>query len=125
GFPLVLIDRYIPDVAVDSVTMDNLGGAFQAVQHLAALGYRRIGYVGTKNVGTSSIVERMAGYRWALQELGMPYDDNLVCAELERLLAWPSKEPAKERANDQMLCEYLDRATRPQALFVCNDYVAF
>jgi LacI family transcriptional regulator/LacI family repressor for deo operon, udp, cdd, tsx, nupC, and nupG len=117
GFPLVLIDRYIPDLPVDVVSIDNVGGAFQSVQHLAVAGYRRIGYVGTKNVGTSSVVERIAGYRWALSEYGLAYEEDLVCAGLERLLAWPPREPIKERANDQMLREYFDRPTRPRAIY--------
>src|SRR5919197_1303158 len=89
GFPLVLIDRYIPDMAVDTVTMDNLGGGFLATQHLIDLGYRRVGYIGTDNIGTSSLVERMAGYRWALEQYGLPYDPDLVCTDVRRFLAWP------------------------------------
>jgi len=125
GFPLVLIDRFIPDLAVDAVTMDNVGGGFLAVQHLAELGYRRIGYVGTDNVGTSSIVERMAGYRWALGQYGLQYDADLVCTDVWRLLAWPPREPDKEQHNAQVLQAFLDRVDRPDAIFVCNDYVAF
>ena len=125
GFPLVLIDRFIPDLAVDAVTMDNVGGGFLAVQHLAELGYRRIGYVGTDNVGTSSIVERMAGYRWALGQYGLQYDADLVCTDVRRLLAWPPREPDKEQHNVQVLQAFLDRVDRPDAIFVCNDYVAF
>jgi GntR family transcriptional regulator, arabinose operon transcriptional repressor len=125
GFPLVLIDRYIPDMPVDTVTMDNLGGGFLATQHLAQLGYRRIGYVSTNNVGTSSLVERMAGYRWALGQYGLDYDPGLVCTNVIRLLAWPPREPEKERHNELVLREYLDRPDRPEAIFVCNDYVAF
>ena len=125
GFPLVLIDRFIPDVAVDTVTMDNLGGGFLATQHLAQLGYRRIGYIGTDNVGTSSIVERMAGYRWALDQHGLEYDPRLVCTDVRRLLAWPPREPEKERHNEGVLRAYLDRPDRPEAIFVCNDYAAF
>jgi GntR family transcriptional regulator, arabinose operon transcriptional repressor len=125
GFPLVLIDRYIPDMAVDTVTMDNLGGGFLAVQHLAQLGYRRICYVGTDNIGTSSIVERMAGYRWALNQYGLEYDPDLVCTDVIRLLAWPPREPDKERHNERVLRAYLERPGRPEAIFVCNDYVAF
>ena len=125
GFPLVLIDRFIPDLAVDAVTMDNVGGGFLAVQHLAELGYRRIGYVGTDNAGTSSIVERMAGYRWALGQYGLQYDADLVCTEVRRLLAWPPREPDKEQHNVQVLQAFLDRVDRPDAIFVCNDYVAF
>ena len=127
GFPLVLIDRYLPDLAVDTVCMDNLGGGFLAVQHLVERGYRRIGYIGTDNVRTSSIVERMAGYRWALDQYGLPYDSGLVCTDVRRLLGWPPREPDKEHHNQRVLRAYLGRdpAARPQAAFVCNDYVAF
>src|SRR6185369_14940598 len=125
GFPLVLIDRYLPDLGVDAVTMDNVSGGFQAVQHLAQLGYRRIGYVGTDNLGTSSIVERMAGYRWALEQYGLPFEPDLVCTTVQRLQGWPPREPEKERHNERVLSAYLDRPDRPEAIFVCNDYVAF
>jgi DNA-binding LacI/PurR family transcriptional regulator len=125
GFPIVLIDRYLPDLAVDAVTMDNVGGGFLAVQHLAQLGYRRIGYIGTDNVATSSIVERMCGYRWALQQYGLDYQPDLVCVDVIRLLAWPPREPDKERHNERVLRAYLERPDRPEAAFVCNDYVAF
>jgi DNA-binding LacI/PurR family transcriptional regulator len=125
GFPLVLIDRYIPGLAVDSVTMDNIGGGFLAVQHLVEQGYRRIGYIGTTNTGTSSIVERMAGYSWALDQYGLPHDASLVCTDLRRLLAWPPREPEKEQHNLAVLRAFLGRRQRPEAVFVCNDYVAF
>jgi DNA-binding LacI/PurR family transcriptional regulator len=125
SFPLVLIDRYIPDLAVDSVAMDNLGGGFLATQHLVQQGYARIGYIGTDNLGTSSIVERMAGYRWALAQYGLPYTTDLVCVDIRRLLSWPPREPDKEGHNARVLQEFLGRADRPDAVFVCNDYVAF
>ena len=125
GFPVVLIDRHIPDLPVDAVTMDNLGGGFLATQHLVERGYRRIGYIGTDNINTSSIVERMAGYRWALTQHGMDYDPSLVCTDLRRLLAWPPREAEKEQHNERILRHFLRRSDRPEAIFVCNDYVAF
>jgi DNA-binding LacI/PurR family transcriptional regulator len=125
GFPVVLIDRYFPDLAVDVVTMDNISGGFVAVQHLVQRGYRRIGYIGTNNLDTSSIFERMAGYRWALREFGLELDPELVCTSVRRLLAWPPREPEKERHNEQVLRAFLETPDRPDAVFVCNDYVAF
>jgi DNA-binding LacI/PurR family transcriptional regulator len=125
GFPLVLIDRYIPGLAVDSVTMDNIGGGYLAVQHLVEQGYRRIGYIGTTNTGTSSIVERMAGYHWALGQYGLQLDCGMVCTAVRRLLAWPPREPDKEQHNAAVLRAFLGRPQRPEAVFVCNDYVAF
>ena len=125
GLPIVLIDRYLPDLGIDSVTMDNTGGGFLATQHLAQQGYRRIGYIGTDNVGTSSIVERMAGYRWAMHQYGLPHSAVLVCTDIQRLLAWPPQEPDKQRHNEEVLRGFLGRTERPEAAFVCNDYVAF
>lgn len=125
GFPLVLIDRFIPDLPIDSVTTDNVGGGFLAVQHLVQQGHRRIGYIGTDNIGTSSIVERMAGYRWALSQYGLEYNADLVCTRLRRLLSWPPDEPEKQRHNEAVLSSYLSRQDRPTAAFICNDSVAF
>jgi GntR family transcriptional regulator, arabinose operon transcriptional repressor len=128
GLPVVLIDRYVPDLAVDAVTMDNPSGAFLAVQHLVSLGRRRIGYIGTDNLGTSSIVERLAGYRWAMQAHGRQVDeDGLVCSALRRCLSWPLREadlPAA-RHNQEVLRRYLAGRRRPDAVYVCNDYLAF
>jgi DNA-binding LacI/PurR family transcriptional regulator len=125
GFPVVLIDRHIPGLAVDVVTIDNLVGGFLATKHLAERGYRRIGYIGTDNIDTSSIVERMAGYRWALSHCGLDWIDDAVCTDLRRLAAWPPREPDKQEHNARVLRAYLQRPDRPEAVFVCNDHVAF
>jgi LacI family transcriptional regulator len=124
GLPLVLIDRYFPGLRVDSVTMDNIGGGFLAVQHLVDRGYRRIGYVGTDNLRTSSIVERLAGYRWALDSCELQPDPDHVCTAL-RATPWPYLDADVERRNQSVLKVFLDRPGRPEAVFACNDYVAF
>ncbi len=124
GFPLVLIDRYFPGLAVDTVTMDNIGGGFIATQHLVDHGYRRIGYVGTNNLRTSSIVERLAGYRWALDACELQVESDQICTLLRPTL-WPVPDTELERHNQSALRAYLDRPERPDATFACNDYVAF
>lgn len=127
GLPVVLVDRFVPDLDVDAVAMDNLAGAFLAVAHLVELGYRRIGYVGTDNLGTSSIVERMAGYRWAVHAHGLAPDENLVCSSLRRLLSWPIQQADRAGAqhNQEVLRRYLGHRARPEAVYVSNDYVAY
>ncbi len=45
GRPLVLVDRTIRGLRVDSVTVTNLAGAKTAVNHLLGLGYSSIGVV--------------------------------------------------------------------------------
>jgi DNA-binding LacI/PurR family transcriptional regulator len=127
GLPVVLVDRFVPDLDVDAVSVDNLGGAYAAVQHLIEQGYRRIGYIGTQNVGTSSIVERMAGYHWAMRTHGLPVAEPLVCASLHRLQGRrvTADEQALGQHNQEVLRRYLGGAHPPEAVFVCNDYVAF
>ena len=48
----------------DVVTVDEEGGAYEAVTHLLRLGYARIGMLNGPNVSTSR--RRLAGYRQAL-----------------------------------------------------------
>ena len=127
GLPVVLVDRFVPDLAVDAVSVDNLGGAYAAIQHLIEQGYRRIGYIGTQNLETSSIVERMAGYHWAMRTHRLPVTETLVCASLHRLQGRRPNddEHALGQHNQEVLRRYLGGAHPPEAVFVCNDYVAF
>ncbi|WP_410813378.1 substrate-binding domain-containing protein [Micromonospora sp. 067-2] len=79
--PMVFIDRTPAGVLTDSVILDNVGGAHQAVSHLVSCGHRRIGYIGgDPAVGTGA--GRRAGYRRALQDAGLPYDPALVSLDV-------------------------------------------
>ena len=44
-FPLVMVDRYLPDVSADSVIVDNRPAAFALTDHLIQLGHRRIAVI--------------------------------------------------------------------------------
>jgi len=46
GKPVILMDRYFPDLDVSSVTVDNYHGARMGVQLLIDKGYKKIGFVG-------------------------------------------------------------------------------
>jgi LacI family transcriptional regulator len=75
--PLVLVDRLVPGLETDAVLSANLEGARAAANHLLALGHRRIAYATDKPDKTSS-EERLAGFRAAIGEAGIPADPNLV-----------------------------------------------
>jgi LacI family transcriptional regulator len=75
--PVVFIDRAIPGVPVDTVTVDNLRASQAAVEYLLRLGHRRIGIVtGLPHLSTSA--ERLKGYRRALRKGGIALDPELV-----------------------------------------------
>ncbi len=77
SFPIVLFDRVIGDLPIDTVSADNEGGAFQAVDHLIRLGHRRIGIVAGIS-GHSTSEARLAGYRRALRGHGLAEVPSLI-----------------------------------------------
>jgi DNA-binding LacI/PurR family transcriptional regulator len=80
GMPFVLIDRYFPDLDSDYVVSDNVGGGYRATEHLIILGHTRIAFVYSSygNLSTTSVRDRLEGYRRALREYGLPYDESLL-----------------------------------------------
>ena len=77
--PLVLLGERIFNGPTDHVTMRNTEGARAATEHLLGLGRRRIAVIGARrSESISSAGLRLAGYRDALAEAGVDYDDALV-----------------------------------------------
>jgi LacI family transcriptional regulator len=75
--PLVLINRRMDSSTLPSVTGDEATGVHLAMRHLAALGHRHIGHLaGPQRTSTAQI--RLRAYRQALQDLGLPYNEDLV-----------------------------------------------
>jgi LacI family transcriptional regulator len=77
GFPLVLIDRALPDVDCDLIVSDSAVGARRLVEHLIAIGHRHIAHI-TDVDDTSTGRERLRGYREALEHAGIMYQEELV-----------------------------------------------
>jgi len=77
GLPVVQVMRRLPGLKASLVAPQNKEGARKATVHLIANGHKRIAFVG----GMSSLLvrdERLAGYRVALEEAGIPLDLSLV-----------------------------------------------
>jgi LacI family transcriptional regulator len=81
GIPVVLVDRVILDLSIDTVRVDNLRGAQEAITHLIRLGHRNIGYIDRK-IDHSHSLEQKMGYKKALEEHGLTFDlANIVRAD--------------------------------------------
>jgi DNA-binding LacI/PurR family transcriptional regulator len=77
GFPMVMVDRKPKNLKIDSVSLNNQKGSYDAVKKLIDNGHRRIGFVaGIK--GLSNTEERLTGYYQALDEAKIETDDDLV-----------------------------------------------
>ncbi len=108
--PVVLVDNHIDNV--DSVIIDNEGGAYAATKHLIELGHRRIAFL-CEWLGDLSFAERFQGYKKALAEHGIPFDENLVAEGAPR-----------QRGTGYVAAQRLLEKTIPTAIFAANDQVA-
>ena len=110
--PTVLVATAVSDSQVLSVGIDDHGAAHMMTRHIISLGHRRIGFI-TGSPSLSASAKRLDGYRDALAEGKIPFEDELVA---EGLFTYRSGLDAAE--------QLLDLAARPTAIFACNDDMA-
>lgn len=77
SLPVVLIMRTTPELNFDAVLADDRAGAYEAVSHLAGLGYKTIAMVGGP-LSVSNGMDRRDGYLGALQAHHLPINDKLM-----------------------------------------------
>lgn len=110
GKPIVVVGHPVDDSGLVRVDVENRAGSAAAVHHLAALGRRRIGFVGPPGSFVYG-AERWAGYRAALAEAGLAEDASLVQFDLPN-------EFGGRRAGHAVL------RGRPDAVYVATDLMA-
>jgi LacI family transcriptional regulator len=111
GTPLVFLDRPPGGLDTDTVLLDNRGGARAGVEHLLARGHERVAFVGDRPA-VHTARERLAGYRRALADAGVPERTELV-------RAGSHDAASAERTVRELL--RLPLARRPTALFCANN----
>ena len=77
GLPLVQFDRVFPDIPGAKIVGANCEGAFTATRHLIEQGYKRIGTI-AGFMTSQAYIERLAGYRLALESAGIAFDPSIV-----------------------------------------------
>jgi LacI family transcriptional regulator len=110
--PVVVVDRDIPDVAVDSVMTANERGGWLATRHLIELGHRRIGCIAGPSDVTPS-AERGTGYRQALREAVLSVEEELIM-----------RGDFQYESGYQAARQLLSMDDPPTAIFACNDLMA-
>lgn len=134
GVATVFVDRPAGEIEADVVLSDSFGGARDAVAHLIAHGHRRIGFIGDQpRIHTA--VERLRGYRAAMDEAGLPVDESWVAlgstapervrSAAEAMLAGPAPVTALFSGNNRVtvtVVRVLAERTDPVALVGFDDF---
>lgn len=112
GIPVVVLDRRVREVYVDTVRCDSEQGAYELIQHLLGLGHRNIAVLGGPQT-VSTAIDRVAGYYRALADGGLDANAALV------YYAHFTQE-----SGYQMTQQVLASQPRPTALFATNNFIA-
>jgi DNA-binding LacI/PurR family transcriptional regulator len=116
-----MVDRYYPQIDTDRVVFDDEIAGYELTSRLLQRGRRRIAVISYFEVEATSVNHRLSGYRRALQEAGLPYDEDLVWLDVYQSFHRPdellSDVSARERLHKRLV------QLEPDALLTLNDDV--
>lgn len=110
--PSVLLDCFIDDYSLPSVVPDEVTGGYQATNHLIEKGHKRIGFINYEDPIPATF-GRLEGYKQALSNANIPYDENLVFIGGDGSIGGYDGTMALMKISDP-----------PTALFCFNDHTA-
>ncbi|MBC8134328.1 MAG: LacI family DNA-binding transcriptional regulator [Fibrella sp.] len=112
--PFVALHSNIALPVAASLEIDDEQGGYLATKHVIDLGHRRIAhFAGPQHF--SGAIRRREGYRRALEEAGIAYDDSLVT----------TGEFGASSGEERMELLLNSEAPLPTAVFCANDAIAF
>lgn len=124
--PVVLINRYIPELADNCIRLNNELGGYLATRQLLQLGHRALAYI-SGPMWKSDAKERFAGHQRALAEFNLKMDQRLFAEGdfrdsggarcMQQLLASGQTFSAVVCANDEMAAGAMEVA-REQGLAI-------
>lgn len=112
GVPVIFFDRVGSDRDHTVVVIDNYKCGYQATRHLIDQGCKKIVHV-TSNLTRNVYTDRLRGYRSALADHNIPFDDSLVIIG-----------DLSENAGIACAHRMLAMDPRPDGAFITNDFVA-
>ncbi len=112
--PIVLLNSHSQQSGpyTFSISVDNQHGGYLATDHLVELGHGRIGYV-TGPADHSDDADRLTGYRLALEQAGIAFEQSLVVPGTGRT-----------DGGECALTQFLALDAPPTAVFCYNDMTA-
>ncbi|MDD4939519.1 MAG: LacI family DNA-binding transcriptional regulator [Candidatus Omnitrophica bacterium] len=112
GIPSIVINNYVEDLEVSCISIDNIGGAYEAVNYLIGLGHKKIAHI-TGDLITQAAAWRFEGYKKALKK------NNIELRQEYIFKTDYSRGQARQAAE-----KLINMPDRPTAVFVASDSMA-
>ena len=109
---MVLINRYIPEIASRCIALDNYKGSYLATEHLIRQGHQHIGYICSSH-DIDDAHDRKTGYLQALEDNGISVKEEYI----------EYGEPDEE-GGEQAVINLIAKNTPITAIATYNDYMA-
>lgn len=78
NLPIVLIDSYVHQNHICNIGLDDFGGSKMSTQYLINKGHRNIAFASFHIEGEGVLSQRFLGYKAALAENNLPFDESLI-----------------------------------------------
>ncbi|WP_442846183.1 LacI family DNA-binding transcriptional regulator [Leeuwenhoekiella sp. H156] len=99
GTPVVLFDRKIEGIEIDSVLLNNYEGSRNATLHLIEQGFKNIAFI-TIDLNQNQMLDRLAGYRATVKDAGLteyiltlPYDPDRASDSRKKIQEFIAAHP--------------------------------
>lgn len=114
GMPIVFFDRVPKNLDTHKIVADNFSGSYEVTEHLIKTGKRKIAHI-TSPLYLSITEERLAGYKKALEDYAIPFDESYVkyCNHGGKVVG----------ENEAAVNELLNMAEPPDAIFTASDRI--
>lgn len=114
--PITLIDEHYE--GFDSVSVDNVQGAYRATKSLIEKGFKRIAMLSALQT-SKPIRDRLIGYQKALEESGLSFDKEYIVAGTSFY-----RDGFTEKGGYEAMCKMLSMKEPPEACFCASDIQA-
>ena len=122
-YPFVMIDRYCPDVYPDVAVFDDELAGHELTNILIRQGHRRIALLTGTETFATSVQDRLRGYRRALEEHEIAYNEQWVGAEMDDVLDVSLDELDYLKKNYAVFLDWMHESG-PTAVVAVNNYLA-
>ena len=123
-FPVVLIDRRMPGIALPVVTTDNYKAAYELTELLINAGHSKIGYISHSHMETSTIASRFRGFSDALRAHGISTDSSCIIQDMDAYMPKDDDEAVNFQAYRKELGDFIDNHPELTAFFAVEYSIA-